>query len=91
MNPLFPRLVFSSVSSPKILEGSNILTLRKQQYFVWDTASQSTKRQDLLELWGAMALFPPPGYACSSGACMCGIDERKVAVVKTKFPVSCSN
>jgi len=29
------------------------LTLSEQQYFVWDNASQSTKRQGMLEVWGA--------------------------------------
>jgi len=28
------------------------LTLSDQQYFVWDTASQSTRRQKMLEIWG---------------------------------------
>jgi len=28
------------------------LTLSEQQYFVWDTSSQSTKLQDGLEIWG---------------------------------------
>ena len=50
----------SSVTSPKFR--SNILTLSEQQYFVWDTASISTKRQDVLDIWGAWAICPP-GYA----------------------------
>jgi len=33
------------------------LTLGEQQYFVWDTASQSTKLLDVLKVWGAW----PPG------------------------------
>jgi len=33
-------------------EGSNILTLSEQQYLVWHTVSQSTKRQDMLEISG---------------------------------------
>jgi len=32
------------------------LTLKEQQYFACDTASQSTKLQDMLEILG------PPGY-----------------------------
>jgi len=35
--------ISSSVASPKCFWGENILTLSEQQYFVWDTASQSTK------------------------------------------------
>ena len=39
----------NGVASPKCL------ILREQQYFVWDTASQSTKWLDMLKIWGDMA------------------------------------
>ena len=54
----------SSVARPKRWEGPTLLTSSEQQYLVWDTASRSTKRQDILELLGSHGLFaPPPGYA----------------------------
>jgi len=28
-------------------------------FLVWDTASRSTKRQNMLEIWGALPLYPP--------------------------------
>jgi len=31
--------------------GAKYFYLGKQQYLVWDTASRSTKRQDMLEIW----------------------------------------
>jgi len=34
-------------SQPKIFAGLNILTLSEQQYFVRNTAAQSTKQQDM--------------------------------------------
>jgi len=42
----------SGVASPKFVWGANLLTFSEQHYFVWDTASQSTKWQDMLEIWG---------------------------------------
>jgi len=42
-------------SQPIILGGTNTSTLSKQQYFVWDTASQCTNQQDMLEIWEGMA------------------------------------
>jgi len=46
-------------SQTKILEGPNILTLSEQQCLVWDTAPRSTKRQGMLDDWGARPLWPP--------------------------------
>jgi len=43
------------------LGGQNILTLSEQQRFVWDTASQSTKRQNMIKIWGTWSPWPP-GY-----------------------------
>jgi len=36
------------------LGGQIFLTLSEQRYVVWDTASQSTKRQEMLEIWGKL-------------------------------------
>jgi len=37
-----------------------LLTLSKQQlYLLWDTVTQSTKRQDTLEIFGGIATLPP--------------------------------
>ena len=58
INRLVYLLGSSSLTSPKFWERPNILTSSEQQYFVWDTASQSTKRQDVLEV----ARHCPPGY-----------------------------
>ena len=59
-------LIASSVASPKFWEGPNILNLNEQHYFVLDTASQSSKRQDMLELeiWGTWPLGPPALRLC---------------------------
>jgi len=38
----------SSVVSPKFWETPNIFVLSEQQYFLWDGASLSTKRQEML-------------------------------------------
>jgi len=35
------------------------LTLSEQQYLVLDTASRSTKQQDMLEILGEMVIFTP--------------------------------
>jgi len=38
----------------------------KQQYFVWDNASQSSKLQDMLKIWGTwISLGPPNLRLCS--------------------------
>jgi len=51
-------LTISSVASPKYWEVPNVLTLSEQQHFVSDTASQSTKRQVMLEIWGEWTPCP---------------------------------
>jgi len=51
----------SGVASSKFWEGPNLLTLSEQQYLVWDTASQSTKRQSMLEIFRGMTPLAP-GY-----------------------------
>jgi len=50
----------SSEASSKIFGGPNIFTLSEKQLFVWDTASQSTKRQDMLEIREGPWPFGPP-------------------------------
>jgi len=52
----------SGVASPKVLGGANLLTLGEQQCFLWDTAFQSTKGQDILAIVAGMAPSPL-GYA----------------------------
>jgi len=48
------------VAISKFGEGLNILTLSEQQYFVWDTASRSTKPHNLLEFFfGGQATLAP--------------------------------
>ena len=48
---------------PKIFRREQIFwLLSEQQYFVWDSASQSTKWQDMLEIWWEWPPWPP-GYA----------------------------
>jgi len=37
--------------SPKIWEGPYTVTLSEQQYFVWDIACRTTKRQDFPEFF----------------------------------------
>jgi len=54
------------VTSPKFWNEHNILTLNKQQYFVWGTASQNTKRQDMLEIWGERGQNPLDTSMCST-------------------------
>jgi len=39
------------------------LTLSEQQHLIWDTASRSTKRLDMLENFGGTWLLSPLGYA----------------------------
>jgi len=53
----------SVIASPKFWKRSNILTLSGQQYFVWDIASQSTKRQDILEIFLGEWPLCSRGYA----------------------------
>jgi len=50
-------------SQPNILEG-NTLTWREQHYFVWDTASWSTKRQGILEILGSLVPMITPMQWC---------------------------
>jgi len=52
-----PSLI-SGVASRKLWGAKS-----EQQYFVWETASQSTKLQGMLEIWGGMAPLAPHGYA----------------------------
>jgi len=40
---------------PAEILGGNVLTFSEQQYFVRGNASQSKKRQGMLEIWGTMA------------------------------------
>jgi len=55
------------------------LSLSKQQYFVSDTTSQSTTRQDMLEIfWGGMATLAPQLCLC------CPILEK---ILPTSMPV----
>jgi len=51
------RQLCNAVARPaqKILEVPNISISREQRYLVCDTGSQSTKRQDMLEMLGGMA------------------------------------
>jgi len=51
--------VTSSVGTPKVFRGPNILNISEQQYFVWDTASQSTNDKIFYKFGGGMALLPP--------------------------------
>jgi len=44
----------SSAASPKILGGQIFLTLSEQPYFVRNDATQSTKRQEILEILEGM-------------------------------------
>ena len=50
----------SGAASLRFWEGPIVLTSRKQQYYVWDTASRSTKREDMQEIWGVNGPFGPP-------------------------------
>ena len=51
----FPASVFEH----QFFLGPVTLTLSEQQHFVWDNASQSTKRRGILEIWERMAPLPP--------------------------------
>jgi len=48
-------------------QGTKCLILGDQQYFVWDTTSQSTKWIDILKIWGYGSLVST-GYAYVSGS-----------------------
>jgi len=48
----------SSVATQKFFLGPNVLLFSEQRYFVWDNASQSTKRQKMLEIWGRAPWSP---------------------------------
>jgi len=48
-----PWSLFSGVASPKFW--GDLLTLNEQQYFIWDTASQRTKWQGMLQIWAPLA------------------------------------
>jgi len=52
-------------SAQNFLAGANLLTSSEQQYFVWDTASQSTKWQDMPKVWGAWPSWLPWLRLCS--------------------------
>ena len=53
-------MICSGVASPKFFGEPNLLILSEQQCFLWDPSSQSTKWQDMLEIWrGQLA---PPCY-----------------------------
>jgi len=47
------------VASPKFSERANISTLSERKYFVWETTSQSSKQQDMLEIVGRGSLATP--------------------------------
>jgi len=49
----------SNAVTPKIFGEPNTLTLSEQQHFVRDTPCQSTKWQDMLEIWWGMAPLAP--------------------------------
>ena len=58
------RMPLSRVASPIFLGRPNFLTLSEQQYFVWDTANQSTKWQ--ARNLGAIAPWPPDHWLLMS-------------------------
>jgi len=45
-----------------------MLTLSEQQYFVWDTASQSTKWQGMLEIFFLGGMAPLAALMCALDA-----------------------
>jgi len=49
---------FNSVASPKLWWGKSF-DFKRATVFVWNTASQSTKWQDMLEILWAWPLGPP--------------------------------
>ena len=70
-------------SQTKIFERQSLLSLSEQQYFVLDSASQSTKWQDMLEI-GRIASFLPRLRLC--GTQEAGAPE---AVAKSVTPCFC--
>jgi len=59
----FPTTTAQYCIAPKTFWGANILSSSEQQYFGWDTASQNTKRQDMLDIWVEHGLLSPTlGY-----------------------------
>jgi len=61
----------SSVASHNYFGGTILLTLSEQQYFVCDTAPQSAKWQDMLEIWGTMAPLVPWLRLCQTHVNFC--------------------
>jgi len=59
-------VVTSSSVSSRNFWGPNTLTLGKQQYFVRDTACQSTKWQVMEEIFGGMATLASFDYIYGS-------------------------
>jgi len=58
----------SSVASPKFFwRKPNIFTLSEQQYFVWHTVLQSTKRQNMQEIFRGMASLAPMAAPMDEG------------------------
>ena len=51
------------------------MNLSVQQYFVWDTAFQSTKRQDMLEIWEGMAPLATPMLSMVENV-KCTVEQR---------------
>ena len=68
--PYFIRICLrsSTGTSPQFFWG-DLLTLSEQQYYVWNTASRSTKQQEMQEILGvSMAPLYPPGVRLCSEA-----------------------
>ena len=61
--PLATALI-ASKPAHKFVAGKS-LTLSEQQYFVFDTASQSTNWQETLEIWGERLAWPPCLRLCT--------------------------
>jgi len=53
----------SGAATQNLFWVGQILILREQQHFVWDTTSQSTKWLDVLKILGEHGPLGPPGYA----------------------------
>jgi len=58
--PKFAEAKYFDFSEQQFFLGEYLDFKRATQYFVWDTASQSTKWQDMLEIWGALAPLATP-------------------------------
>ena len=67
----------SSVASQKFLGVSNASTFSEQQYFVWDVASQTAKKQDMLEIWGLWPFWPT-----TLGTSIYALDEMTLLLVR---------